>query len=130
MSKPDITKVFAKRLRDARKVRGLSQNALGLQMGLSETSARTRIHRYENGTMAPDLRSAKEVADALGVSLSLLVCEDANLAKLIEGFGRLTPEARKSVLAHVRQTLKVEKNLANRPQPATSKKQTRRRVSK
>lgn len=112
MPKLDVHQVFVRRLKAARKAVGLSQTNLGIRMGLPGETASARINRYEVGKSEPDLRTAQEVADALGVPLSWLVCTDARLAEMIHGFARLKPEVQKAWLDELKAALKVKENLA------------------
>lgn len=124
MSKLDVHQVFVRRLKAARKAVGLSQANLGLRMGLPGETASTRINRYELGVSEPNLRTAEQVADALGVPLSWLVCTDARLAKMIHGFARLKPEVQKAWLEELEAALKVKENLA--PPKVERAKKTKR----
>src|SRR5689334_8831245 len=60
----------ANRLRAARLAAGLTQEALGVATGIAAEVARTRINRYERGVNECDLRTAKKLADALGMPLA------------------------------------------------------------
>ena len=44
----NLQQIFTTRLKDARTRRKLSQEALGIAIGLDESVASTRINRYEN----------------------------------------------------------------------------------
>lgn len=65
MSK-DICKIFGKKLFQIRKERGLSQEQLALDVDLDKSS----IGKYEKARRCINLRTAKKIADALGVKLS------------------------------------------------------------
>lgn len=112
MPQPDAKDVFIRRLKQARKAVGLSQTALGRSIGLPDETASTRINRYERGVSEPDLRTAKQLADALGVSLSFLVCDDPKLAAVIDGFSRLNAKAQKALLSDLEAALAIEGNVA------------------
>jgi transcriptional regulator with XRE-family HTH domain len=112
MPKSEVNAVFMQRLAKAREALGFSQRELGSRMGLPDETAATRINRYERGGSEPDLRTAQEVADALGVPLSWLVCTDARLAEMIHGFAQLKPSVQRVWLAELKETLKSEENLA------------------
>ena len=112
MPKSEVNAVFMQRLSKAREALGFSQRELGSRMGLPDETAATRVNRYERGGSEPDLRTAQEVADALGVPLSWLVCTDARLAEMIHGFAQLKPSVQWVWLAELKETLKSEENLA------------------
>lgn len=65
MSK-DICKIFGKKLFELRKERGLSQEDLALEIDFDKSS----IGKYEKAKRCINLRTAKKIADALGVKLS------------------------------------------------------------
>ena len=80
--------IFSRRLRQAREERGLSQRALGIEAGLDEFVASTRVNRYETGVHQPDLRTLKQLAKVLGLPVAYFYAEDDGLARLIEDYQR------------------------------------------
>lgn len=62
----DICKIFGKKLFQIRKERGLSQEQLALDLDLDKST----IGKYEKAKRCINLRTAKKLADALGVKLS------------------------------------------------------------
>ena len=68
--------VFARRLRERRLALGLSQEAVGVAIGIDESCSRTRISRYETGNSEPALAIAQLLAKALGVPMSYFYCDD------------------------------------------------------
>ena len=99
MPQTDAHAVFIQRLKQARKTMGISQAALGLEIGLPEETASTRINRYERGVSEPDLRTAEAMAKALGVSLSYLLAPDERTARLLLAFGALPPDRQHKAVA-------------------------------
>lgn len=77
------TLVFGLRLKSARQSLGLSQDKLGVLLGLDEQTASARISRYENGIHEPALKTAQAIAAGLGVPLAYLYCDDNRLAEFI-----------------------------------------------
>ncbi len=65
MSK-DICKIFGKNLYKLRLNKGLSQEALGFEVGLDKST----IGKYELARRCINLRLANAIAEALGVELS------------------------------------------------------------
>ena len=60
------------RIQNARKVRGLTQMELGLEMHYNYRSASVRIAQYENGLKNPSSETIDALANALGVSRKAL----------------------------------------------------------
>jgi Predicted transcription factor, homolog of eukaryotic MBF1 len=80
--------VYSRRLREAREALGISQKALGIQAGLDEFVASTRINRYETGVHQPDLHILKRLAEVLDRPLAYFYAEDDDLAEVILEFAR------------------------------------------
>lgn len=78
--------VFARRLREAREACAISQRTLGIQIGLDEFVASSRINRYETGVHQPALRIQQLLAEALGLPLAYFYADNDELAKLIAEF--------------------------------------------
>lgn len=70
------------RLKQARKKSNLSQKALGVNIGMDESSASPRMNQYEKGKHTPDISTLKAIANELGVPLNYFFCEDEKNAKL------------------------------------------------
>ncbi|MGO2234586.1 MAG: helix-turn-helix domain-containing protein [Marinomonas sp.] len=72
------------RLKSARKLAKLTQEKLSNKLGFDDRSHGTaRISQYETGKHAPDFAMAKKMADALGVPVAYLYCDDGKLAELL-----------------------------------------------
>lgn len=56
------------RIRSIRNLRGITQTQLGMLVGFSERTAKTRISHYENGRKIPQEKMIGKLAYALGVS--------------------------------------------------------------
>ncbi len=65
MSK-DICKIFGKKLYKLRTEKGLSQEELGFEVNLDKST----IGKYELAKRCINIKTAKQIADALGVKLS------------------------------------------------------------
>ncbi|MGB0938540.1 MAG: helix-turn-helix domain-containing protein [Colwellia sp.] len=74
---------FPKRLKEARKQKGLTQKQLGVLTGMDEFSASARMNQYEKGVHAPDFKTARALASVLQVPTAFLFCEEEDLANLI-----------------------------------------------
>lgn len=79
----DSSNVVGRRMRSRREELGWSQEKVGVLIGIDESSARARISRYELGLHEPPVRTAKQIAEVLGVSLAYLYCEDDDIARLL-----------------------------------------------
>lgn len=86
-SQPDS--VLGRRMRERREELGLSQEKVGVAIGLDESSSRARISRYELGVHEPAMPTARLIAEALGVPLIYLYCEDDGIASLLLALHRL-----------------------------------------
>ena len=69
-------------MRQLRELKGLSQEKVGVAIGIDESSSRARISRYELGVHEPPVPTARLIADALGAPLTYLYCEDDKIALL------------------------------------------------
>ncbi|MEZ8825183.1 helix-turn-helix domain-containing protein [Vibrio amylolyticus] len=94
------------RLKEARKKSKLSQKALGVCIGMDESSASPRMNQYEKGKHSPDIQTLKLIADKLGVPLSYFFCESEVEAELAVNFSQLPSSAQLKVLEITAQLLK------------------------
>ena len=90
--------VFAQRLAFARERAGLSQKQLGILAGMDPAVASPRINQYERGKHEPQLRTAKQLAEALGIPAAFLYTEDELLAQLLLQWNGLSLRQKKDVL--------------------------------
>lgn len=60
--------------------------------------ARTRINRYEKGVNECDLRTAKRIADSLGIPLAAFYAETEEMAEAITALAKLSAKERREVL--------------------------------
>ena len=89
---------FHARLRQARLAVGLSQKQLGIQAGMDEFVASTRVNRYEKGKYQPDFDTAARLAAVLRVPLAYFFAQDDRLAELILVFTELPKRKRDALL--------------------------------
>lgn len=78
--------VYSRRLRQAREAHGISQRSLGIEAGLDDFVASTRVNRYETGVHQPDLQTLQQLATVLGLPVAYFYAEDDELAELIAAF--------------------------------------------
>ncbi len=77
---------FPKRLKEARRIKELSQKQLGILAGMDEFSASARMNQYEKGVHSPDFKTVKALASVLEVPTAFLFCEEDDLAELIASY--------------------------------------------
>lgn len=75
----------------------MSQRRLGIEAGIDEAVASTRVNRYELGVHAPDYGTSSRIAKALGIPVAYLYCDDDELAALILAYRRAPALVRKKV---------------------------------
>ncbi len=91
--------------------RGIPQDKLGVMIGLDETVASARMSRYETGEHEPPIRTAKAIADALGVPLAYLYCDNDLLADIILAVQGLPADEQQKLLHLILE--KIETTKAN-----------------
>ncbi|MBB2930593.1 helix-turn-helix domain-containing protein [Paraburkholderia silvatlantica] len=91
--------VFPRRLKQARLRSGLTQEQLGIQAGIDEFSASTRVNQYEKGKHTPAIQTSQRLARALLVPTGFLYEDDDHLASLLAIAGRLSKEKKRALLA-------------------------------
>ena len=72
----DLQAIFTTRFKQARKAKKLTQEQLGIAIGLDEFVASTRINRYEKGIHLPDLQTLARIAEILDVPPAFFFAED------------------------------------------------------
>jgi transcriptional regulator with XRE-family HTH domain len=105
VSPPDaITAIFAKRLKEARSMRGLSQRALGalVDKDQSKDKGAVRINRYEQQVNRADMDSAAALAKELGVPVAYLFAETDDLAELILAYSKLDATQKAALLSSIK----------------------------
>ena len=81
-----------KRLREARKVAGLSQRKLGILADIDEFCAGPRVNQYEKGTHTPTFQLVKVFAEKLHVPAHFFYIEDDKVAELALLINKATKE--------------------------------------
>ena len=79
----EFSNIVAKRLREARKKMGISQERLGVLAGIDEFSASARINQYERGKHIPDLNTLERLAAVLETPAPYFYAADQGLAEYI-----------------------------------------------
>ncbi|GHU45047.1 hypothetical protein AGMMS50289_15170 [Betaproteobacteria bacterium] len=83
----------------------LSQDRLGVLIGLDEACSSARISRYEGGVHEPPFKTAESIAAALGVPVAYFYCPDETLAQLFLTLSRLPKPEQERLLALAQERL-------------------------
>ena len=97
--------VFGRRLRAQRLVLGLSQEAVGVAIGIDESCSRTRISRYETGNSEPALAISQRLAKVLEVPLGYFYCDDDLEAEALLIIHALTQDQKQRIVETLRECL-------------------------
>lgn len=101
---------FCNRLKAVRKTKKISQEKLGLLIGLDEFVASTRINRYEKGIHTVDPNTAERIAKALDEPLSFFYAETDEIAELNRLFYHLNSEMQQQLLVYARELICIAKD--------------------
>lgn len=89
--------ILSRRLRQARQLRGLPQDRLGVLAGLEESSSSARISRYESGIHEPPVSFVEALAAVLEISPAFFYCADDRLAEIIRLYSSLAEDKREDL---------------------------------
>lgn len=89
------------RLRQAHERLGISQKQLGITAGLDPSVASPRINQYETGKHVPDIQTARNLAEVLGVPAPYLYADEDLLAACILPYGRVRLVVRKRITRNI-----------------------------
>lgn len=90
--------IFSKRLKEARKARGFSQESLGIEANLEPATASARMNQYEKGVHQPGEGTVRQIAAVLNLPVAYFYCEDDETAHLLQCFHCLKKDDRKQVV--------------------------------
>ncbi len=93
-----MSDVIAKRLKEARLAKGLSQKKLGIAAGIDEFTASPRMNQYERGVHIPDYSTLERLAQVLEVPVPYFYAADEELADWIKCFPRLGKAEREKII--------------------------------
>jgi transcriptional regulator with XRE-family HTH domain len=91
------------RLKSARKAVGITQQQLGIALGMDPNTASARMNQYEKGKHAPDFLTMKRIAKELDVPVAYFYCEEDVLAELICVLGKLSSTDQKELLMKLKE---------------------------
>lgn len=94
-----MSDVVAKRLKEARLAKGLSQKKLGIAAGIDEFTASPKMNQYERGVHIPDYSTLERLAQVLEVPVPYFYAADDELADWIKCFPRLGKAEREKIIA-------------------------------
>lgn len=97
MPTPTARALFAARLKQARELRGLSQRALGVRLGLGPEKGSSRINRYEHQVTAVGFENLERLAAELQVPVAYLLAENEAMAEAILAFGGTSATRRRKL---------------------------------
>lgn len=89
---------FSRRLKEARKARGISQERLGIDAGIEPASASARMNQYEKGVHQPGEGIVQQIAMVLDLPVAYFYCANDDEAHLLQCFHCLKQDDRKQVL--------------------------------
>ncbi len=92
---------LTKRLKEARLKAGLSQEQLGIRIGLEPESASTRMNRYELGKRVPDLELVERIAAELKLPAAYFYAVEDDEAELLVQFHKLSATKRSQVISFI-----------------------------
>jgi transcriptional regulator with XRE-family HTH domain len=93
----DADRQWGSRLKQARLAVRLSQKQLGVQAGIDEFVASTRINRYELGIHKPDYLTAQNLARVLGVTTAFLYAPEDDVASLLFKYSQASKTERNAI---------------------------------
>lgn len=86
------------RLKEARTMKKLTQQQLGMLLGLDPNNGSARINQYERGKHEPDYDTLKRIAGLLDLPVSYFYCEDDFEAKILKAMHLLNSEQKETLL--------------------------------
>jgi len=103
--------LFGRRLKDARLDAGISQDKLGVMIGLDESCSSARMSRYENGIHSPSFNAVERIADALKLPAAYFYCSDDMLAEITKLYFHASIENRNELLNCARNLKPIQRKL-------------------
>lgn len=97
--------IISQRILEAREAAGLTQQALGVLVGIEEETAKVRIHQYEQGKHNPPMSMLEKIASALGKPTTWFICSD-DMRELLLCLHELPADQRIQRLQQIEQLLK------------------------
>lgn len=95
--------VVSRRLREARLMRGLTQEMLGIKAGLDEFTSSTRMNQYERGRHTPGYSLLERCASVLNVPVEFFYSKGDDVADLLLGYHQLSAESKTKIVELIHQ---------------------------
>jgi transcriptional regulator with XRE-family HTH domain len=92
---------LSKRLKEARLQAKLSQEQLGLKIGLEPESASTRMNRYELGKRTPAFELVERIGVVLNFPVAYFYADNEDEAQLLVKFHRLSTTKRQEIISFI-----------------------------
>ena len=96
-----MTNPLAIRLKAARRAAGLTQQQLGMRIGLEPETASVRMNQYDRGKHAPDYATMQRVAQVLDGPVAYFYCDDDLHAQLLLLSALQTSEQQQTLLCQL-----------------------------
>jgi transcriptional regulator with XRE-family HTH domain len=97
--------VLSKRMKEARRAAGLSQEKLGVLAGIDEMSSSARMNQYERGKHEPDFSMVERLAQVLNVPECYFYCKDDSVASILVQLHRVPPARKADVTSAINSLL-------------------------
>lgn len=91
------------RLKESRQRVGITQESLGIKIGIDEYSASARMNQYERGIHVPSYALLERCAAVLDVPVEYFYARSDEMAKLLFFIHKLSPEQRTKLIADLDQ---------------------------
>ena len=75
---------------------------LGLRIGITQSSASSRMNHYEKDRHIPDMQTISKLAEELDVPVAFFFCENDDMAELVTLFSKLSPKQRAEYLEKIK----------------------------
>lgn len=92
---------LSKRLKEARLRAKLSQEELGLKIGLEPESASTRMNRYELGKRVPTFELMLRIASELELPVAYFYADNEQEVELLIKFHKLSDSGRQELIDYM-----------------------------
>lgn len=101
-----LEEIIALRILEAREAAGLTQQALGVLVGIEEETAKVRIHQYEHGKHNPPMSMLEKIATVLNKPTTWFMCPE-DTREVLLSLHKLSNEQRTQALKNIEELLKT-----------------------
>ncbi|MCY1349278.1 Helix-turn-helix domain protein [compost metagenome] len=96
---------LTRRIKEARLQAGLSQEELGIRIGIDPASASTRMNRYELGRRVPHLEVVERLAEELRFPVAFFYAAEDDEADLLVKYSKLSIDQQKMLISYLNSLL-------------------------